>query len=177
MKDFDLCRELSKKLCKDLGCTPFSVGKAGLTHDDLVVHSHLKVEDENGDVKVVPMWYGEAAGTQGKTCCLLATLDPDPDALEIVCVIGFKDFKGQILENAVRCAFQFDWADESDGGTLLIWMGNGVERWVEVSLSQRLQLALGFETMVQEGILWNEEKNVPEIFRENLSSVLEALDA
>ena len=102
------------------------------------------------------MWYGEAAGTQGKTCCLLATLDPDPDALEIVCVIGFKDFKGQILENAVRCAFQFDWADESDGGTLLIWMGNGVERWVEVSRPKsKKQLALPlFEKQVLDLRKW-----------------------
>ena len=176
MKDFDLCRELSKKICKDLGCTPFSIGKIGLTHPDLSVNSNLKLEDESGDIKIIPMWYGEAIGMQSKTCCLLAALDPDPDSLQVVSVIGFKDLKGTILENAVRCAFQFDWADEGDGGTLLIWMGGEVERWVEVSLAQRLQLALGFETMVQDGVPWVEEGDIPDVFRENLSSVLESLD-
>lgn len=169
MKDFDLCRELSRKLCKDLGATPFSITKAGLTHEDLRIQSDLKVQDENDVVKEVPMWYGEANGLEGRTCCLLAALDPDPDSLEIVCVIGFKTFDGEIQPGYTRTGFRYDWANDDDHGTLIMF---AKDKCLEMSMSQRLQLALGFECMVQEGVLWNPQGKVPDEFRKNLSDII-----
>lgn len=169
MREVELCKELSRKFCKDIGATPFSLNKAGLTHPDLLVKTKLKLSDENGVVKNVPLWYGEAVGLEGKTCCLLAALEPDPDKLEVACVIGFKDTQDQLQEDAVRAAFRYDWANEEDYGILVMRAG---DRWLELSLSQRLQLALGFENMVQDGVLWNPQPNVPEELRKNLSDII-----
>lgn len=170
MSDDGLYRELSRKLCKDLGATPFSLRKVGLTHKDLLVKSFLKVQDEEGVVKRPPTWYGEALGADGLMCCLMAALDDDPDSLEVACVIGFKDIKGKLQEDAVRIGFRYDWSDESDSGTIVMLAG---DKWLPISLAQRLQLALGFENMVQEGAIWESRGQVPEELRKNLSEIIE----
>lgn len=170
MRDSNLCRELSRKLCKDLGATPFSIRKTGLTHSDLLVKSVLKISDEKGLVKEAPMWYGEVTGSEGLVCCLMAALDDDPDNLEIVCVIGFKNIRGELQEDAVRAGFHYDWANDSDDGTLIMRAG---DKWLALSVGQRLQLALGFENMVQEGAQWNPAPSVPEELRMNLSEIIE----
>lgn len=170
MKDQDLCKELSRKLCKDIGCTPFSIGKVGLTHLDLKIKETLKLQDENGVVKKAPMWYGEALGSDGLMCCLLVGLDPDPDNLEIACVIGFKDTAGNLQEDSVRLGFRYDWTSDTDPGTLIMRAG---DKWLEVSLMQWLQIALGFESMVQDGILWNTSTNIPEELKNNLLSIID----
>lgn len=169
MTEFNLCRELSRKLAKDLGATPFSLGKISTTHKDLLVKSTLKIQDEKGIVKNIPMWYGEAQGIEGKTCCLLAALDPYLDSLEFAAVIGFKDFEDEFQKDAVRVGFRYDWSNDEDKGTLIVKAG---EQWIEVSLAQRLQLALGFEHMVQDGVVWN-PAGVPEELRKNLSEIIE----
>jgi len=169
MTDFMLNRELSRKLSKDLGATPFSLGKTSLTHKDLLVKSTLKVQDDKGLVKKIPMWYGEAFGIEGKTCCLLTALDPSLDSLEIAAVVGFKDIEDNLQEDAVRVGFRYDWANEDDKGTLIVKAG---DKWIEVSLAQRLQLALGFEHMVQDGVLW-QPGEPPEELRKNLSEIIE----
>ena len=170
MRDFDLCRELSRKLCKDIGATPFSLTKAGLTHPDLLVKNTLNIQDEKGLVRKAPMWYGEALGAEGLLCCLLAALDDNPDSLEIACVIGFKNSSGELQEDAVRMGFRYDWANDTDAGTLIMRAG---DKWLPISVGQRLQLALGFENMVQDGALWNAAAKVPEELRKNLSEIIE----
>jgi hypothetical protein len=170
MREVDLCRELSKKICKDLGCTPFSIGKTSLTHKDLLTKPSLKLRNEKDLVKSVPVWYGEVSGLNGLMCCLLAAIEPEPDNLELACVIGFKDSKGEIQKGTTRAGFRYDWADESDPGTFVI---KANDKWLPMTLTQQLQLALGFENMVQDGILWKEGRKVPEEFRKNLSEIIE----
>lgn len=170
MREMDLCRELSRKICKDLGATPFSIGQVSLTHEDLLVKQQLKLQDEKGLVKNVPLWYGEGQGLNGKMCCLLAALDSNPDNLELACVIGFRDTKGDIRKDSVRVGFRYDWSDETDTGILLV---KANDKWLPMTLSQRLQLVLGLENMVQEGVLWVANPRVPGEFRENLSEIIE----
>jgi hypothetical protein len=152
-----LCKELSRKLAKDLGITPLSFGKTSLTHPDLRIDSSIFVEDEDGVVKDIPLWYGEVAG-DGITCCLLAGLDTNPDSLEFVAVIGFKDLSGEFQSDGTRISFHYDWANDEDPGIVMVKAG---DKWLSVSLAQRLQLALGFEIMVQDGIIWSKSLNVP----------------
>jgi hypothetical protein len=170
MSDDGLYRELSRKLCKDLGATPFSLKKTGLTHPDLAVRSSMKIQDEKGVVKRPPMWYGEALGAEGLMCCLLVALDDDPDSLEVACTVGFKDVRGNLEQDAIRLGFRYDWSDEADTGTLVMQAG---DKWLPVSLSQRLQIALGFENMVQDGTVWEARKGVPEELQKNLSEIIE----
>ena len=170
MREFELCRELSRKLCKDLGATPFSLRKAGLTHPDLQVRGSLRVSDEKGVVEEVPMWYGEVLGVEGLMCCLLAVLDESPESLEVACIIGFKNAHGELEAQAIRAGFRYDWGSDSDEGILIMKVK---DQWVGLSLAQRLQLSLGFENMVQEGALWKPAPNVPEEFRKNLSEIIE----
>lgn len=170
MREFALCKELSIKLAKDLGASPFSLGKESLTHNDLLTRFSLKVSDEDGgEVRNVPVWYGEARGTEGIVCCLLAGLDTDPDKLEVACVIGFKNRDGEFLADETRLSFHYDWADEEDPGTMVMKAG---DKWVPVSLSQRLQLILGFETMLQDGILW-QPANIPNELQKDLYEIIE----
>jgi hypothetical protein len=170
MREIELCHELSKKICKDLGATPFSIGKVSLTHEDLLVKPSMIVRDEKGVDNTVPVWYGEAYGQQGLMCCLLTALDQDPDNLEIACIIGFKDTKGVVQSSAVRVGFKYDWTDDSDPGSLLV---KSNDKWLPMTLTQRLQLALGLENMVQDGVLWTQQSKVPEEFRNNLSEIIE----
>lgn len=166
----DLNKELSRKLCKDLGLTPFSFGKVGLTHNDLSIKSSIKVQEEEGLVRNLPMWYGEALGSEGLMCCLLVALDSDPDSLEAACVIGFKDIKGDLQEDAVRIGFRYDWSDDSDQGMVVMRAG---DKWLPANLTQRLKLAIGFEQMIQEGVFWAASSNIPEALRKNLSEIIE----
>lgn len=170
MREMELCRELSRKICKDLGATPFSIGKVSLTHEDLRVKQQLKLQDEKGLVKNVPLWYGEGQGLNGQMCCLLAALDENPDSLELAFVIGFKDSSGDIRQDSARVGFKYDWSDDADPGVLLV---KANDKWLPMALNQRLQLALGLENMVQEGVLWNAQPRVPGEFRENLSEIIE----
>jgi hypothetical protein len=169
MREMELCRELSRKMCKDLGATPFSIGKASITHEDLLVKPPLIVRDEKGVVTTVPLWYGEAHGIQGLMCCLLTALN-NPDNLEVSCLIGFKNSIGEIQSSSARIGFQYDWTDDSDPGSLLV---KSNDKWLPMALAQRLQLALGLENMVQDGVLWTQQPKVPEEFRKNLSEIIE----
>lgn len=182
MREFSLCKELSRKLSKDLGATPFSFGKASLTHSDLLSKMDLRVADEDGVVKNIPVWYGEARGDEGIVCCLLAVLAMEPKLghpdnepsgpleLELACVIGFKDFDGEFQSDGVRLSFHYDWTNEEDPGTMVMKAG---DKWVPISLAQRLQLVLGFEAMVQDGILWRQSANIPQELRKDLTEVIE----
>jgi hypothetical protein len=170
MREFALCKELSLKLAKDLGATPFSIGKVSMTHSDLLTKKMLNVSDEDGEVRKVPIWYGEANGSEGTVCCLLAGLDVDPDKLEFACVIGFKDFNGEFKSDSIRMSFHYDWANDEDPGTMVMKAG---DQWLPISLAQRLQLILGFETMVQDGILWQSSPNIPEELQKDLAEIIE----
>ena len=170
MRDFELCKELSKKLSKDLGATPFSIRKTGITDDSLLVKRTLKIQDENNEVKNIPVWYGEAKGLDSITCCLLTLLDESDENFEVACIIGFKDFDDQILKNSIRVGFRYDWGNPDDYGTLIVKLK---DKWVPVDLSRRLQLNLAFENMVQDGILFEPSKEVPEDFFENISEIIE----
>ena len=171
MRDSALCRELLRKIAKDLGATPFSLNKAGLTHPDLLVRkAPLKVSDEEGLVRTIPMWYGEALGLEGTTCCLLVALDDNLESLEIAAVIGFKGFEGELQKDSVQFGFRYDWSSETDPGILMMKFG---EKWLPLTMAQKLQLALGFEVMVQDGVPWNVSPNVPEELRKNLSQIIE----
>ncbi len=170
MREFELCKELSKKLAKDLGATPFSFGKTSLTHSDLLTKLNINVSDEDGVVKKVPVWYGEALGSEGTTCCLLAGLDTNLESIEIACVLGFKDPSGAFQEDETRLSFHFDWSNPEDPGTMVMKAG---EKWLPISLAQRLQLVLGFEVMVQDGILWKESLNIPVELQKDLAEIIE----
>lgn len=170
MREMELCRDLTRKICKDLGATPFSIGKVSVTHEDLLTKPALNLRDEKGVVSSVPLWYGEALGQNGIMCCLLSALNQDPDNLEIAAIIGFKDQKGEVLDSAIRVGFQYDWTDDSDSGTFLVKSG---DKWLPMMLTQRLQLALGLENMVQDGVHWMPQSKVPEEFRKNLSEIIE----
>lgn len=168
MTDFALSKELSRKIAQDLGATPVSIGKTSMTHNDLSIKS-LKVQVENDLVKNIPMWYGEAIGSLGKTCCLLSAIEPNPDSLELAAVIGFKDFEDNLQEGSPRVGFRYDWANPDDKGTWIIKSG---DKWIELSLAQKLQLCLGFEHMVQDGIQWN-PGSMPDELRKDLSEIIE----
>jgi len=47
------------------------------------------------------------------------------------------------------------------------------DKWLPMMLTQRLQLALGLENMVQDGVHWMPQSKVPEEFRKNLSEIIE----
>jgi hypothetical protein len=168
MREFSLCKELSQKLAKDLGVTPVTVGKVGLTHEDLLTDFDIKIADEDS-IKKIPVWYGEARGSEANVCCLLAGLDTSLESLEFACVIGFKDFSGVFQSDGVRLSFHYDWSNEEDPGTMVMKAG---DKWLPISLAQRLQLVLGFEVMVQDGILW-QPSNIPEELKKDLAEVIE----
>jgi hypothetical protein len=168
MKDFSLCRELSIKLSSILGATPFSIGKIGLTHKDLSKNT-IKISNDDNSETQIPIWYGEAFGEEGTMCCLLAGLDIDPAQLEIACVIGFKDFDNQFRNDGFRLSFHYDWTNEEDPGTMVMRAG---DKWLPISLAQRLQLLFGFETMVQDGIEWKVGEIPPEL-KDDLVSLIE----
>ena len=170
MREFSLCKELSVKLAKDLGASPFSIGKTSLTHIDLITNINLSVCDEDNETATIPVWYGETKGIDGIICCLLAGLDSNPDSLEIACVLGFKDFDGGFQADGVRISFHYDWTNDQDPGTLVMKAG---DKWIPLSLSQRLQLILGFETMIQDGVMWQKSGNIPDLLQRDLAETIE----
>ena len=171
MREFSLCKELSLKLAKDIGATPVSFGKVSLTHKELLTTYSVNVSDEDGgEIRKVPIWYGEALGGDGISCGLLAGLDTDPNKLEFAFVLGFKDFGGEFQTEGLRISFHYDWANDTDPGTILMKVG---DRWLPISLAQRLQLVLGFETMIQDGVQWQVSPSIPEELRKDLAEIIE----
>jgi len=166
-----LYKELSRKLAQDLGGTPFSIGKVGLTHPDLRTKSKLKISDDEGVVQSAQMWYGEALGAEGRICCVLIALDANPDNLEIAYVIGFKDFQGDYQKDGVNIGARYDWSSDSDPGLMVQKIG---DKLVPLSLEQRLKLALGFENMVQDGVSWEAFDKVPQELLKFLSEIIES---
>ena len=169
MREFALCKELTLKLAKDIGATPLSFVKVSLTHSDLLTNIILNVADEDGTVRKIPIWYGEAAGEFGITCGLLAGLDSDPNKLEFACILGLKDSTGELTDD-FRLSFHYDWTNEEDPGTIVMRAG---EKWIPISLAQRLQLAIGFEMMVQDGVVWQPSANIPKELQADLTAIIE----
>jgi len=168
MTDKVLCNELTKKFLKDIGGTPYSFGKAGLTHKDLRRKETLKLSEEKGVVQTVPMWYGEAQGLSAKTCALICSLSHQGDDLEVAGVVGFRSGTGEIMKGSGCIGFYFDWKNEQE--LLKIKLQ---DKWLPLDMSARLRLGLGFETMVQEGVLWNTSPSIPEPFLKNLQEMIE----
>jgi hypothetical protein len=173
MREFTLCKELNLKLAKDLGATPFTFGKISLTHHDLLTNINIQISDENGNLQKIPVWYGEAIGSESISCGILAGLYSDseqssPD--EFVFVLGFKNFNGEFQTDGIRLSLHYDWTNNEDPGTLVMKVR---DKWITVSLAQRLQLILGFETMVQEGVMWQASSNIPEELRKDLVEIIE----
>lgn len=163
----NLTRELSKKILQDLGATPITLGKTSLTHSALSIRDKIKISDENGQIEEVPTWYGELLGSGGLTCCLLSALNKSS---EIIFVIGFKTFNGDVDDSSIKIGFQFDWNSESDEGSY--FFKNTDDQWLPLTLAQILQFALGMECMVQEGGQWNPGE-VPKAFRRYLSEIID----
>jgi hypothetical protein len=172
MREFDLCKELSRKLAKDLGVTPISFGKTSLTHPDLLVNT-LNIIDEDNKVSKVPIWYGEAIGGENIACGLLAVLNTKPEDLEFVFVLGFKNLNGQFQTNEITLSFSYNWQDPNDPGTIKL---KSEDKWFPVDLVEKLRLVLGFEVMIQEGILWQPSKNIPEELRKDILQLIEVDD-
>ncbi|MFA5758027.1 MAG: hypothetical protein WC942_01420 [Clostridia bacterium] len=172
MNKSDLDKELIRKIFIDLGACPKSIGKAGITHRDFLVKNILKIDD--GTVhKEIPTWYGELRGSEGIMCCLLSALDFNIESLEVLFVLGFKDFDGNIQEDAIRFGLYYDWSAYDSIG---LFMTKVKSTWVPVFLAQKLQIALGMEIMVQEGSAWVSGVPVPEEFKKNISELLNELD-
>jgi hypothetical protein len=155
-----LSKELAKQIAKNIGANPVSIGKIGLTIPELLTKSQLKISDEDGVIKYSQMWYGEIKGSDNIVCCLLSLLEQEP--FEICSVIMFKDFSGDITDNAIGFGYSHD--NES----FLLKIG---ERWLPMTMAQKLQLALGVEVMVQDGLVWNCEE-MPEEIKKNLSEII-----
>lgn len=157
----NLSNELALQISKNLGATPMTIGKIGLTDPSFLTQSQLKLSDEDGVVKYAQMWYGETKGSDNTVCCLLTLLDEE--VFEICAVIMFKDLSGDIEDSAM--GFRYSWND--DGFFLL----KNKERWLPMTMAQKLQLALGIEVMVQDGLTWNEGE-MPEEIKKNLSQII-----
>jgi len=168
MREFALCKELSIKLSKDLGATPFTFGKISLTHPELLTTYSINISDDNG-IHKIPVWYGEAIGSEGITCVILSCLDID-DPNEFVFVLGLKNFDGEFQKDGIRVSFNYDWSNSDDYGMMNLKVG---DKWVPFSLAQRLQLILGFETMIQDGVQWQAASNIPEELRKDLTEIIE----
>lgn len=150
--------ELITKILKDLGATPFSMEKEGSTHPDLLVKDSLKLITENNVEKQIPMWYGEAIGSENIMCVLISNLNyPDHIQLEVAAIIAFKNLESKLLNNSIHIGMQFDWTSTNDPGLLSIKTldKSSNYKWIPMSLAQKLRLALGFEEFVQEGIILN----------------------
>jgi hypothetical protein len=160
-----LDRELVKNILKNIGATPISIGKCGLTDNELLVkNDFFKVLIDN-EVKDIPMWYGEISGFGGLLCCLLTSINNE----EYICIIGFKDVEGNFKENGLIFGFNFDWTDDQDPGIIMLKTS---DKWVPIGMVQKLKLALGFENIEQEGLIWKSSK-LPKILRKNLSEMIE----
>lgn len=155
----ELTKELAKKICKDLGATPISFQKAGVTHKDLLTEKIINIstfrEDGQEIVLQNKVWYGEAIGGQGITCCLLSISDKpssvnkEEDIFDIYLIIGFKDINGKVLSDSFCFGLSYDYSNEDGNFFLKI-----KDKWTEATIGQKLQLTLGLETFVQEGVIW-----------------------
>lgn len=170
MREFALCKELTRKISRDLGATPISLGQISVTHSDLLTKIELKVSVENQGIINVPVWYGETKGDESIFCCLLAALDPNPDQLEYICIFGFKGFDNIFQQDNVQLSLHYDWTNEDDPGTILMKAEN---TWISISLAQKLHFALGLELLTQDGCLW-QTGVIPDEMRKDL---MEAIDS
>lgn len=170
----NLNRELAKKICADLGAIPESIGKAGLTHKDLLVKKTINVlqKDDTSTLIEYKVWYGEASGSDGKTCCLITVLGDNSESFEVNCIIGFKGDNNKFFEDSFCFGIIFDYLNDEDDGRFFI---KSKDRWLPLMMAQKLQLALGFEILVQEGVVWEpvEGSNTPESLWKNLTEIIE----
>jgi hypothetical protein len=149
---------LAQQIAKNIGANSVSIGKIGLAVPEFLTDSQLKLSDEDGVVKYAPMWYSEAKGCDNIVCCLLALLDPD---FEICAVFMFKDFSGDIEDCAIGLKL------DEDG----MFLSKSSDRWLPMTMAQKLQFALAIEVMVQDGIVW-EPADIPEEIRKNLVGMI-----
>jgi hypothetical protein len=169
--DFELNKELAKKIAINIGATPISFEKVGLTHKDLLTKIKLKISNDDDEIQYIKVWYGEAAGSENLICCLLTLLSNNDDSFEIVFVIGFKKMDNTISEE-LFIGYKYDFLDVEDQGSIFIKF-KSKDKWLLVGLLERLKSTLAFETLVQEGVIWQSSREVPTILLDNLSEMIE----
>jgi len=169
MREFSLSKELTHKLARDFGFSLQTFGNRGVTHPDLLTDIVINIQEDDG-IRKAPVWYGESKGDENIICALLCALNTTSDELEIVCVIGFKNLKGEFQSEEMILSIHYDWNDPDDFGLITMKL---VDKWVPISLAQRLQLVLGSEIFIQSGNLWQSSKNIPDQLKKDLASVID----
>jgi hypothetical protein len=162
MRHEKLCRELAKLVSASFGASPNGIGKVALTHPDLKSFSIKILNDDKTDEVIV--WYGESRGIMGNLVSILTS----PRNYEFVIVIGFKNDHGDFINSPIL-GFRFDWESTNDPGS---WLLLNNDKWLELDLIKKLQLAMGMEAMVQEGATWTPGQ-APEKLRQCLVSLIE----
>lgn len=152
--DFNLKKELSNKICDLLGTSPNTYSKIGITHKDLFINKNIKIYfEEDGLEANFPLYLGKAGSI---LCLLFVGIWKDNlniEHFETNCIFSFLDSNNKIDKLSPLIGFSYDYMNNEDDGILLNKFKN---QWINLSLVQRLQLVLGLEKMVQEGVQWSE---------------------
>jgi hypothetical protein len=150
-----LCRELSRLIFSSIGAIPEPVWLA-LTSKELLRKEKITVEI-NGKKELQGIWFGEVTDAGG-SCVGIITAS----GTEWTVVFQHKD---------MTLGLRFDWND--DDGLFLSLID---DKWVPLTLSQKMMVGILFNDMVQEGSSWevpiNGAKTWPEL-HERLLSLIE----
>lgn len=166
--NFELNKELSKRIAINLAATPDLLGKNGITHRDLLTTNSLQISDENNEIHNIKTWYGEATGSEGIVCCFFTILNNTDDSFEIAFTLAVRN--EFINQNDTIIGFKFDYLDSEDSGLVFIKLNN---KWISAGLIERLKITLSLEMMNQEGIIWKSVRDIPQILWDNLSEIIE----
>jgi hypothetical protein len=66
-------------------------------------------------------------------------------------IISFKDFEQNKNSYTPFYGLKFNQKDEEDNGTFLLKV---TDKWIPMTMEQKLRLALGFESMITDGFDW-----------------------
>jgi hypothetical protein len=154
--------QLVKRIFINLGCYPHPLGQ-GLTHPELLQkNKQLKLVDENDKVITTDMWYGKVNDKEIVVSeIILSVISEDP--FEAMALIKLKN-------ETFFISYSEDFDVEKSSQISIVQSG---DKWIQMSLMQRLMLTGWFEVVKQEGVLWESG-----IVSEELLSVLDkAMDS
>jgi len=167
MRHKNLSNELAHKILSDISCTPFSFGKAGVTHKDLLLSTSLNIKENDESIKV-PLYYGEVLGQEGVVSSLIFVLDKSPEDFEAGVIISVRKYLEDVSNKQIRIGFICNWNESFN----LFMINSNNNGWIPATLSQKLQITLAFEDIVQEGLVW-QSGQAPDFMLEDASFFIE----
>lgn len=159
MNDNILTHELCKRIFYSLGFSERGPTGQGLSHNSLVLDRKIIIEDDEGTSSRHSVFAGQVSTDLGKKLEVIVTDLPNEKLY---------NYALYLRQDDAEIGINFEWIDNDPG----FFLAKNNKKWLAIGLIYKLNLTVLFETIREQGMLWEWPEQGDELY-DNLVSFLD----